>query len=57
MERRISSDKQQQMSPQLKKQALLFKEFLNKNQSRSPTNLATTAGNASPSQAALGKTS
>jgi len=35
MSRRISDEKKQ-MSPQIKHHALLFKEFLNKKQSKSP---------------------
>lgn len=42
MGRRTSDvDKSGGMSPQLKKQALLFKEFLNKKQSKSPQNIST----------------
>lgn len=39
MSRRISDEKKQ-MSPQMKQQALLFKEFLNKKQSKSPQAVA-----------------
>jgi len=41
MSRRISDEKKQ-MSPQMKHQALLFKEFLNKKQSKSPPAIVAT---------------